>query len=325
MTRLAVALLYLSLLATPLAVEAQPVGNVWRIGVVLSRYAPAQDPPQAFRQHLRDLGYVEGQNVTIEWRHAERGYERLPELAAELVRLKADVIVADVALATRAAMRATPTIPIVMALAADPVGDGLVSSLARPGGNVTGISLMLPEISTKRLQLLKDALPKVSRVAVLWHPTTPWHKAMLQEIETVAPSLGLQLVPIAVPDPGGFEGAFSAMARERVGGAFVGDNPVFSSYRTQLLDLAAKSRLPMIFSSRDWAAAGGLMSYGASYSDMFRRAAVYVDKILKGAKPAELPIEQPTKFELVVNLKTAKALGLTIPQAVLLRADQVIQ
>jgi putative ABC transport system substrate-binding protein len=308
----------------PLAAAQQP-GKVWRVGVLLSRYAPKQDPPQALRQRLHDLGYVEGQNLAIEWRHAERGYGRLSDLAAELVRLKADVLVTDTALATRAAMGATQSVPIVTALAADPIGDALVSSLVRPGGNVTGISLMLPELSAKRLQLLKSAVPKAARVAVLWNPSTPWHKAMLREVQGAAIPLGLQLLPVAVNGPEEFEAAFAVIARERVDGIFWDDNPIFSAHQKQLLDLVAKIRLPTIFASREWVEASGLMSYGSSYVEMFRSAAAYVDKIFKGAKPGDLPVEQPTKFEFVINLKAAKALGLTIPQSVLLRADEVIQ
>jgi putative ABC transport system substrate-binding protein len=309
------------------AADAQEhkAGKVWRVGVLLSRYAPKQGAPQALRQRLHDLGYVEGQNLAIEWRHAERGYDRLSDLAAELVRLKADVLVTDTALATRAAMGATQSVPIVTALAADPIGDELVSSLVRPGGNVTGISLMLPELSAKRLQLLKSAVPKLSRVAVLWHPSTPWHKGMLREVQGAAPSLGLHIVLVAVHTPEEFDAAFAAMTRERAEGILWGDNPVFSAHQKQLLGLIAKIRLPVIFASRDWVVASGLMSYGASYVEMFRSAAVYVDKILKGAKPGDLPIEQPTKFELVINLKTARTLGLNIPPALLLGADQVIE
>jgi putative ABC transport system substrate-binding protein len=303
--------------------HAQTAGKVARIGVLLSVVG---DPRyQAYQQRLRELGYVEGQNVAIDWRRADGRLDRLPELAAELVRLKADVIVADVTPAIRAAMQATSTVPIVMGMAADPVGSGLVSNLARPGGNVTGVSLMLADVSAKRLQLLKNALPGISRVAVLWNPGVPWHKAMLAEVESAARSLELQLLPVAVEGPGELEAAFSAMAREKVDAAFLGDSPIFASHRTRLLDLAAKHRLPMIFGSREWVAGGGLMSYGTSFSDMFGRAAVYVDRILKGARPGDLPVEQPTTVELVINRKTAKAFGLTISPSVLARADQVIE
>jgi putative ABC transport system substrate-binding protein len=314
-----------ALLAAPLAVEAQQTGKVWQVGVLLSRYGFKDGPPQGLRQRLRELGYVEGQNLAIEWRAAEGGYGRLSDLAAELVRRKVDVLVTDTAVATRAAMGATQSVPIVTALAADPIGDGLVTSIVRPAGNVTGISLMLPELSAKRLELLKEAVPKASRVAVLWNPSTPWHTTMLRQLHGAAPSLRLELVPVAVHGPSEFEAAFAVIARERIDGIFWGDNPIFSAHQKQLLDLVAKMRLPMIASSREWVVTSGLMSYGPIYVEMFRSAAVYVDKILKGAKPADLPIEQPTKFELVINLKTAKALGLTIPQSVLGRADELIQ
>jgi putative ABC transport system substrate-binding protein len=306
--------------------DAQPGGKTWRIGVLLGRSVPAEDPAlQTFRQRLRDLGYVEGQNVAIDWRQADGRLDRLPDQAVELVRLKADVIVADVTPAIRAAMQATSTVPIVMGMAADPIGSGLVSNLARPGGNVTGVSVMLADVSGKRLQLLKDALPRISRVAVLWNPSIPWHTAMLAEVEPAARSLGLHLLPVAVAGPGELEAAFSAMARWKVDAVFLGDSPIFSVQRARLLELAAKHRLPMIFGNQEWVAAGGLMSYGPSFSDMFGRAAVYVDKILKGARPGDLPVEQPTKVDLIINLKTAKALGLTIQPSVLARADQVIQ
>jgi putative tryptophan/tyrosine transport system substrate-binding protein len=326
MPRSVVLSLVLAVLFAPGATHAQPAGKVHRIGVLLARPVPAEDSPlQAFRQRLRELGYVEGQNVAIDWRRADGRLDRLPDLAAELVRLKADVIVADVTPAINAAMQATSTVPIVMGMAADPVGSGLVSNLPRPGGNVTRVSVMLADVSGKRLQLLKDALPRISRVAVPWNPSISWHKAMLAELEPAARSLGLHLLPVAVEGPGELEGAFSAMARGKVDAAFLGDSPIFSAQRTRLLDLTAKHRLPMIFGNREWVAAGGLMSYGPSFSDMFGRAAFHVDKILKGARPGDLPVEQPTRVELVINLKTAKALGLTIQPSVLARADQVIQ
>jgi putative tryptophan/tyrosine transport system substrate-binding protein len=314
-----------ALLAAPLTVEAQQAGKVWRIGVLLTLTAPTEDSPQAFRQRLRELGYVEGRNLSIEWRYAEGRSERLPDLAAELVRLGVDVIVADITPAIRAAMRAAPAIPIVMSLPADVVGSGLVSSLARPGGNVTGNSLMLPEITLKQLQLLKELLPKLSRAAVLWEPAMPWHKDMLKEVGAAAPSLGLQLVPIAVQGPGEFEGAFAAMAKQRVEAVLVAGGAVTNTHWARLVDLATSNRLPTTFLIRDAVVGGGLISYGMNNSEMFRRAADYVDKILKGAKPADLPVEQPTRFELVVNLKTAKALGITVPYTIMLRADRVIE
>ena len=314
-----------TLLAVPLAAEAQQAGKVWRIGVLLTLTAPAEDPPQAFRQRLRDLGYVEGRNLIVEWRYAEGRSDRLPDLAAELVRLGVDIIVADITPAVRAAMQAAPTTPIVMSLTADVVGSGLVSSLARPGGNVTGMSLMLPETTVKQLQLLKELLPKLSRVAVLWEPAMPWHKAMLKEVAAAAQLLGLEPVPIAAQGPAEFEDAFAAMTKARVEAVLVAGSAVSNTHWARLLDLAARNRLPMIFLIKDPVLAGGLISYGMNNREMFRRAADYVEKILKGAKPADLPVEQPTKFELFVNLKTAKALGIKIPPSILLRADRVIE
>ncbi len=313
------------LLAVPLAAAAQQqVGKLSRIGVLMNLYSPDAHPPQALRQRLRDLGYVEGQNLVIDWRYQLGGTDRLAALAAELVRLKPDVIVADVTVAIRAAMQATSTIPIVMASSADAVGGGLVTSLGRPGGNVTGVTTMLAEMSAKRLQLLKEVAPNVSRVAVLWDPAIPWHRALLKEVEAAAPALRLQPVVIAVRNRDDLGDAFSEMTKGRVDAVFV-SHTMTPRARGQMIDLAAKRRMPTMFMDRDYVAAGGLMSYGSDFSEEFRHAAEYVDKILKGAKPADLPVEQPTKFELIINLKTAKALGLTIPQSLLSRADEVIQ
>ena len=317
------AVLAVGLMLAPLDAEAQQP-KVWRVGVLLSLYPPDADPPQAFRQGLRALGYVEGQNPVIEWRYALGRDDRLPGLAAELVRLKVDLIVADITLAVRAAMQATPTIPIVMTVSADAVGGGLVSSLARPGGNVTGLSILLAETSVKRLQLLKEAVPKVSRVAVLWDPATPFHAAMLKEIDAAAPSLRLQPFDIAVKGRDDLGSALSEITKARADALFVSQGMAPAAQR-QLLDFAAQKRLPTMFLLKDYVPAGGLMSYSPNFSEMFRYAATYVDKIFKGAKPSELPVEQPTKFELTINLKTAKALRLTIPQSVLGRADEVIQ
>ena len=312
-------------LAAPLAVEAQPTGKVLRIGVLMNLYPPDADPPQALRQGLRDLGYVEGQNLIIDWRYQLGRTDRLPPLAAELVRLKPDVVVADVTVAIRAAMQATSTIPIVMASSADAVGSGLVTDLGRPGGNVTGVTIMLAEMSAKRLQLLKETVPNVSRVAVLWNPALPWHRAMLKEVEAAAPSLRLQPIAVAVRSRGDdFGKAFAEIASARVDALFVSET-MTPTARRQLVDFAAKNRLPTMFMNQDYVAAGGLMSYAPNFSEGFRHAARYVDKILKGARPGDLPVEQPTKFELVINLKTVKALGLTMPQTLLLQADQVIE
>jgi ABC-type uncharacterized transport system substrate-binding protein len=317
--------LALGVTLAPLAGEAQQQPEkVWRIGVLMSLYPPDADPPQAFRQGLHSLGYVEGQNLVIEWRYAQGRDDRLPGLASELVRLKVDLIVTDVTLGTRAAMQATSTIPIVMATSADALGGGLVSNLARPGGNVTGLSLLLAETSVKRLQLLKEAVPKVTRVAVLWDPATPFHRAMLGEIDAAAPSLRLQPLAITVKGRDDLGDALSEIARVRVDALFVSQG-MAPTARRQLLDFAAKRRLPTMFLNKELVSAGGLMSYSPNFQEMFRHAAVYVDKILRGTKPSDLPVEQPTKYELVINLKTAKALGLTIPPSVLGRADQVIE
>ncbi|RPH54073.1 MAG: ABC transporter substrate-binding protein [Acidobacteria bacterium] len=274
---------------------------------------------------LRDLGYVEGQNITIEFRSSEGKYERLPDLAAELVRLKVDVIVAPANENVVVARQATRTIPIIMAGSFDPVESGLVASLARPGGNVTGLSFRAPEIEGKRLELLKEIAPRVSRVAVLSNPTNRAIHSSLAEVEVAARSLRVQVQILEARGPDEFQGAFAAMTRERAGALLVFPDGMFLLHRTRIADLAAKSRLPAMYGVREFVDAGGLVSYAPSLRDNLRRAATYVDKILKGAKPADLPIEQPTKFELVINLKTAKALGLTIPQSLLARADQVIE
>jgi putative ABC transport system substrate-binding protein len=309
---------------SPAARAQSPAEKLWRVGVLMSLYRPDAPAPQAFRERLRSLGYVEGQNLHIEWRYAQGRDDRLPALAVELVRLKVDLLVADMTLATRAAMRATSAIPIVMATSADAVGGGLVSSLARPGGNVTGLSLLLAETSVKRLQLLKEAVPKVSRVAVLWDPATPFHRAMLKEIDAAAPSLGVQPFAVAVKGRGDLGDALALIARGRADALFVSQG-LSHAARQQLLDFTAKNRLPSMFLNTELVTEGGLMSYAPDFSEMFRQAAIYADKILKGTKPADLPVEQPTKFVLTINLKTAEALKLTIPQSVLVRADEVIQ
>ena len=279
----------------------------------------------AFRQRLRELGYVDGQNIAFEVRSAEGRAERLPDLAADLVRLKVDVIVAGGTPAPLAAKRATTAIPIVMASAGDPVGSGLVASLARPGGNVTGLSLLVPELGGKRLQLLKEVVPGVSRVAVLWNAANPYPVLVWRQTEAAARALGVHLQSLDVRGPDDLEGAFAAATRGRAGALITVEDPLTFGQRKRIVDFAARARLPAMYGFREFVDAGGLMSYAASLADLSRRAATYVDKILKGAKPADLPVEQPTKFELVINLKTAKALGLTIPPSVLIRADQVIQ
>ncbi len=319
-----VAALSLGLLAAPLTADAQQAGKVYRIGYLGNSPTP---PPlwEAFLRGLRDLGWVEGQNIVIERRNAEGRYERLPDLAADLVRLRVDIIVASGSPAPLAAKRATSTIPIVMTNAGDPVGSGLVTSLGRPGGNVTGLSLLTPALVGKQLELLKEVVPKVNRAAVLTNPGHSASARMLTEAEAAMRPLGLQLQVLDARGPGEFEAAFSAMTRGRAGALLILADPMFFGERKRLADLAARSRLPAVSGLREFADAGILMAYGASLSDLFRRAATFVDKILKGAEPAALPVEQPTTFELVINLKTAKALGVTIPQSLLLRADQVLE
>jgi putative ABC transport system substrate-binding protein len=315
------------ILAAPLAAEAQqPSGKVPRIGILWAYSASVVSILRdALRQGLQGLGYVEGRNILLEERWAEDRLDRLPSLAAELVRLNVDVIVTASTPAVQAAQQATKTIPIVMTLVTDPVESGVVVSLARPGGNVTGLSVMNPEISGKRLALLKEVIPKLSRVAVVWSSSTPARRLVLSETETAARALGVQLRAVEVRDATDFDRAFSAIARERVGALVVLPDPMFRNQQRQILDLAARNRLPAVYWARELVDAGGLMAYGPNIPDMYRQAATFVDRILKGIKPADLPIEQPAKFELVVNLKTAKALGLTIPQTLLIRADQVIE
>jgi len=314
---------------TTLAAEAQQAAKVARIGYLSLNRAGNPHLHEAFRQGLRDLGYVEGRNVVIEYRDAEGKPERLPALAAELVALKVDVIVAaEGTPPALAATQATRTLPIVFTTVGDPVTSGLVTSLARPGGNVTGLSLLFPELVGKGLEHLKQAVPGVSRVAVLLQPgAVPerTYKDILKEADVAARALGVRLQVVEARGPADIDRAFSDMTRGRAGALTVLSTPMFASERRRLVDLAAKNRLPTVFSFRVYVDAGGLMSYGPNTVDLFRRAATYVDKILKGAKPADLPVEQPTKFELVINMKTAKALGLTIPQSLLGRADQVIQ
>ena len=280
---------------------------------------------EAFRQGLRELGYVEGKNIVLEWRDAAGKLDRLPGLAAELVRLKVDVIVSTGSLTTRPAQEATKTIPIVMTQDPDPIGNGFVASLARPGGNITGLSNLNRELSGKRLELLKEVVPKLSRVAVLGTSTQPGHPQALRETELAGVAFGVKLQYLDVLDPKDIETAFRAVGKGRAEAVLGLGGAVLNSQRTRVVELAAKSRLPAMYSIREYVEAGGVMSYGVSVTDLDRRAATYVDKILKGAKPADLPIEQPTKFELVINLKTAKQIDLTIPPNVLARADKVIK
>jgi putative ABC transport system substrate-binding protein len=316
----------LALLAAPLAVEAQPAGRA-RIAL-LETSAP--DPARvawwdAFRLRMRELGWVEGQNVTFEARFAEGRIERLPALAAQFVKMKVDVIVTGGTAAAQAAKRATTSIPIVMATGSDQVGLGIVAGLARPGGNVTGVTSLTAELSGKRLGLLKDVVPRLSRVAFLLVEGDASSGAGLRDAQAAAGALDLFVSVFGVRRPYDFEKAFSEMSRDRVEGVFIPSVAAYFGERKRLADLALRHHLPNIGGGKEYADAGLLLSYGVSYPEQFRRAAVFVDKILKGAKPADLPVEQPTKFELVINLKTAKALGLTIPPSVLARADEIIE
>ena len=317
-----------SILVSSLAVEAQRRDQIPRVGY-LSPGSPS-DPVrlrrfEAFRQGLRELGYVEGQNIAIDARWAEGNYDRYPVFAADLVRVKANIIVAVGGAATQAAQQATTTIPIVMSTVLDPVGSQLVTSLARPGGNVTGLSIMAPEIVGKQLQLLREVVPSVSRVAVLSNPANPGSAAQLREAEAAGRALNMQLEALEARVPKEIDSAFAAMTRERVGALLILADAIFTNQRRQIAQLSLKQRLPSVYGVRGYAEAGGLMVYSVDPVDLEARAATYVDKILKGAKPGDLPVEQPTKFELVINLKTAKALGLFIPRSLLVRAGEVIQ
>jgi putative ABC transport system substrate-binding protein len=312
-------------LAVPLGADAQQAGKVYRIGFLWDSPAAFPDAIDAFRQGLRDLGYVEGQNTVIEYRWAEGKPERMRELAEELVRLKVDVIMAPTSVYTGAAKRATSTIPIVFLSHADPLSSGHVKSLARPGGNTTGLTIMMTETNVKGLELFKEAIPGLSRVAVIWDPATPSHQPGLRAIQKAGPSIGLRIQSVPVGSATEYESAFSAMVREHADGVLVLSTPLFIAGAQPLADLALAHKLPSLFGPKHHVMAGGLMSYSPSRSALWRRGAVFVDKILKGASPDDLPVEQATTFELVLNLRTAKALGLTIPQSLLGRADQVLE
>ena len=307
------------------AAETQQTASPRHIGVLLMGPLPESVEVQAFRRGLRDAGYAEGHDVVIEWRFAKGDYNRVRQLAAELVQSKVDVIVIDTTIAAQTIKRATSTTPIVMPIVADPVGSGLVESLARPGGNINGISLMAPELTTKRLQLLVEAIPRLKRVAVMWNPDTPFHPKLIEDLKVTASSLAIELSFVGVRSPAEFNSAFSAFSRAHAQALYVVEDAFFFTHRRILIHLASKARLPSMYFLKEFPDAGGLMSYAANLDDLFYRSAGYVDRILKGAKPGDLPIEQPTKFELVVNLKTAKALGITIPESVLVRADEVIR
>jgi putative ABC transport system substrate-binding protein len=314
------------LVVTGAVAQAQQAKKVTRIGYLGGASLSAiAERIEAFRQGLRELGYVEGKNIVIEWRWAEGKLDRLPVLAAELVRLKVEVIVTAGATSTRAAKEATVTTPIVMANDADPVGSGVVASLARPGGNITGLSTLSPELSGKQLELLKEIFPKLSRVAVLGASTSTSSALALRETELAAGALGVQLQYLNVLGPKDIDTAFREAGKGRADAVLVLPTAVLNTQRKQIVDLAIKSRLPAIYGRPEYVQDGGLMTYGVSITDLYRRAATYVDKILKGAKPADLPVEQPTKFELVINLKAAKQIGVTIPPNVLARADKVIK
>jgi putative tryptophan/tyrosine transport system substrate-binding protein len=324
--RLLIAGLFALLAALCVSAEAQQPKKIPRI-VYLSASSGSANVARydAFRQGLRELGYVEGKNIVIEWRHAEGKLASIPGLAAELVRLKVDVIVSSGSITTRPAKEATNTIPIVMTQDPDPVGNGFVASLARPGGNITGLSNLNRELSGKRLELLKETIPKLSRVAVFGTSTFPGNAQNLKETELAAGAFGVKLQYLDVLDPKDIGAAFQAATKERAEAVLGLGGPVLNPQRTKVVELAAKSRLPAMYTIREYVEDGGLMSYGVIVTDLDRRAATYVDKILKGAKPADLPVEQPTKFEFVINLKTAKQIGLTIPQWTLTKADKVIK
>jgi len=315
-----------ALLVRAFPANAQPAKKVPRIGV-FHPGTPASAPQsvEAFRQGLREHGYEEGKNIVVEHRYTESRLERVVEIAAEFVRLKVDVIVTSLDVATAAVKQQTQTIPIVMAISIDPVATGFVSSLARPGGNVTGLSAMAPELAAKRLELLREAVPGLSRVAIMWNTNVPGNLLEYKEAGDAARSMRLQLQSVEVSSVDDFERAFSALKTGGAEALIVAGSGLTSTNAGQIASLAMKHRLPSMVSSRDRVDAGGLMAYGPNLAELWRRAASYVDKILKGAKPGDLPVEQPTKFELIINLKTAKALGLTIPQSMLLRADEVIQ
>jgi len=319
-----VATLALALLLAPLVPEAQPPTHVHRIGVLTGTTREQDRNVKAFLEGMRTLGYVEGQHLVLEYRGAAGQHERLPTLAAELVQLRPEVIVTQGTPAALAAKQATTTIPIVFT-GGDPVRGGLVASLARPGGNVTGLSDSTVDVDTKRLELLKEIVPTASRVAILWNRANPTNPLQLKDTQAAAPRLSMSVYPVEVREVDDLERAFAAIRKDGAAVLLVPGDPMFFSQQKQIMRLAAKNRLPAMYATPEAAQAGGLIGYGTNLADLARRAAIYVDRILKGAKPADLPVEQPTKFELVINLKTAKALGLTIPPSLLLRADQVVE
>ena len=311
--------------AWPLALRAQQAGKIYTVGSLTAGTGAPIPGITTLGDTLRELGWIEGKNIAFERRYAENRLDRLPALAAELVDLKVDVIVAAGTLAPLAAKRATTTIPIVMTAAGDPVGSGLVPNLARPGGNVTGLSLMVPDLGGKRLELLKELLPRMSRVAVLWNAANPYPALVFKETERAAQTLGIEVQSLEVQEPNDFGNAFEAAERHQPDALIMVEDPLTIDFRKQIADFALTHRLPAMNGFRQFVDAGGLMAYGASLSDLLRRAAGYVDKIPRGAKPSDLPVEQPTKFELIINLKTAKALGIENPPMLLARADELIE
>ena len=317
-------------LAEPFAVFAQQPGRIYRVGLLATQSRPSDaDFPRsvyaAFQQGMRELGHIEGRNLVIEWRFADGDAKRLPELAAELVRMKVDVLVAGGTDAPLALQKATTTIPIVMTSASDPVGRGLVKSLPRPAGNITGLSIVTGYLGAKRLELLRAMVPKVSRVAVLINPANPQSAAGLESVQAGARQLGVTILPVEAKSAQEIELAFAPMRKQGAGALIVLLNPLYQQHRSRIAALAIEHRLPTITADRDFAAAGCLLSYGSSLAESFRRAATYVDRILKGTKPGDLPVEQPVKFDLVINRGTAKTLGLAIPQGLLISAEEVIE
>jgi putative ABC transport system substrate-binding protein len=319
------ALVAILLLGAPLVAEAQSARKIPRVGVLVGASPEGSPPILALRQGLRELGYIEGENIAIEWRWAQGNNERLAELAAELVRLEVDVIVAPGTRAVQEAQRATSTIPVVMVFATDPVTLRFVASLARPGGNITGLSVQTPDIAGKRLQLLREVVPTATRIAVLYDPGQPGIASEVREVKSAARALAVELQVLEARSGGELDRAFAAVVRERAAGVIMLDGLTPIVHHARISELAAKHRLPTLSWSRLMTEAGCLMSYGADQADLARRAAYFVDRILKGAKPADLPVHQPTKFELLINMKTAKALGLSLPQSLTLRADQLLQ
>jgi putative ABC transport system substrate-binding protein len=318
-----ISLLELAVIAAPLVPQAQAAGTIPRVGVI-GEFPPTHPFIAAFRQGLRELGYIEGQSILVEYRNAQGALDRVPSFAAELIRLKVDILVVGGTMSAQLAKLQTTMVPIVFVTAGDPVSSGLVASLARPGGNATGMSILVPELSGKQLELLKAVVPQISRITILYNPLNPAAGPALNAAREAARVLAVELQVLEVRQPNEVPSAFSSLTG-RTGALLVLPDPVLGSELAQISKLAAQKRLPAMYLRREFAEAGGLLAYGPSFSDNYRRAATYVDKILKGAKPADLPVQQPIKFDLIINRRTAKALGLTIPQSLLLQADQIIE